>query len=212
MIKKITQKTLLIFLLVSGLIFVFNKEVRQFTTAFLLKKEKIIIGACPTYHWIEEKIDLNKYEFIPTTSTDQSLILLGSKQADIVLSGRTLKPNEPSFDFLVIGEGYSFLSDKGFLVYYHELDKYNIYTDLDVELVKNDLSIEKIEKVDDVYDYLEKGIVITSWENTDYSRVEIVHVLKSSGERLELSRRPVIYCSESCSDDVQEIKSFLNSI
>ncbi len=202
----ISNKSLLVFLcLVVCLVVVLNKD----SIGGLFKKEKTVIVACPTYHKIIEKIDSDNYEFVFSSSTAESLNLLQNGQADMALSGRVLKPNEPFFSSLVAGEGYSFLADKPALVYSYELNNYKFYTDLKIESVKDNLQIKNVEKVDNVYDYLEKGIVITSWENTDYSRAEIVHLFKDNGKRLELSRRPVIYCSSSCNDKAQEVRKIL---
>lgn len=172
--------------------------------------QKIIkIAACPTYLDKLKETDSKKFKVIKTGSTAESISLLRTGQADMALAGRTLKLNEPKMDHIVIGEGYSFLSADGGVVYKDKLESYDIYTDLDPETLKNVLPVQKIESVDNIYEYLDKGIVITSWENTDYKRGEIVHLLERSGERVELSRRPTIYCPDSCNGQAKELALLL---
>jgi len=90
-----------------------------------------------------------------------------------------------------------------------DLNRYDIYTNLDVALIKKLFSVEKVHQVDDVYESLDKGIVITSWENTDYARAEIVHVLQDSGEREPLSRRPTLYFSQAHAKEANDLKALL---
>ncbi len=176
----------------------------------LLDQEKIKIAACPTCFEITKNINTDKYEIIKTASTAESLSLLQERKVDMILAGRTLKPDEPQMDGLLIKEGYSFLSDKEITIYFDQLKNQTIYTDLDIEDIKNVLSLQKIEQVNNVYNYLDKGIVITSWENTDYARAKITHILKTNGERFELSRRPTIYCPHICGQEAREIALLLN--
>jgi hypothetical protein len=173
--------------------------------------KKIKIAVCPTYHKMAKNINAEEYEFVETNSTAESLNLLKNNTVDMILAGRVLKPSEPKLKSLLIKkEGYSFLSDQVKKVSVKDLNNYDIYTDLlDVALVKENFSIKKVHQVDDVYKFLSKGIVITSWENTDYARAEIVHVLESSGERAMLSRRPTLYFSMVYEKDANKLMSVL---
>lgn len=157
----------------------------------------------------EKKLDLEKYQVIETESTAQSIALLKNGQVDMILAGRTLKPNEPQLDHLLIEDGYSFLSSQEKIIFINQLNNYNIYTDLDAETIKEKFFVEKIETVDNVYEYLNKGIVITSWENTNYNKAEIIHLLDRGGERVILSRRPTVYCPNACDKQAQELVLFL---
>ncbi len=173
-------------------------------------RRKIIIAACPTCREIAEKLDSQKYQIIATRSTSESVELMENKRADFVLAGRTLKYNEPRMEGVVIDRGFSFIGSQEFSIQESELKDYQIYTDLDVDLIKNSFPVEKIEKVNDIYQYLEKGIAVTSWENTDYSRADIVHLLEGSGERVRLSRQPTLYCPSECNAEIiAEINSAL---
>jgi hypothetical protein len=172
---------------------------------------KIKIAVCPTYHKMAENIDAEEYEFIKTGATAESLNLLKNNKADMILAGRTLKPTEPKLKSLLVKkEGYSFLSDQVKVIKVRDLDNCDMYTDLDSALIKKTFSIKKINHVDDVYKFLDKGIVITSWENTDYAKAEIVHVLEDSGERAPLSRRPTLYFSQAREEDANKLTSLLN--
>jgi hypothetical protein len=173
--------------------------------------KKIKIAVCPTYHKMAKNIDAEEYEFIETGATAESLNLLKNNKADMILAGRALKPTEPKLKSLLVKkEGYSFLSDQVKVIKVGDLNNYDIYTDLDSALIKKEFSIKKIHEVDDVYKFLDKGIVITSWENTDYARAEIVHVLEDSGERAPLSRRPTLYFSQTREEDANKLKFLLN--
>lgn len=181
-----------------------NLEKRSATKS--LDIEKIKVAACPTCFEMVKNVKADKYEIIKTRTTAESIALLENGQADIIMAGRTLKPNEPNLDHLLIDEGYSFLSSQTKTILADQLSDYDIYTDLETEALEKKLSVEKIQKVDNIYEYLDKGIIITSWENTDYTKANIVHVLEKDNKRMALSRRPAIYCPGSCeSPIVQEL-------
>jgi len=192
-------------------LFIKNSDSSQLTLNEPQIQEKIKIAACPTCFELSKKLDREKYQIIKTSSTSESIDLLNKGQADMILAGRTLKPNEPEFDSLLIAEGYSFLSSQESIIYLDQLNDFNIYTDLDAEVLKNMFPIQKIEKIDDIYEYLDKGIVITSWENTDYIKASIVHVLENNGERAKLSRRPTVYCPSICGKEAQELVLLLEN-
>ncbi|MEX0918472.1 MAG: hypothetical protein WDZ85_00670 [Candidatus Paceibacterota bacterium] len=173
--------------------------------------EKIKIATCPTYYELSKSLNLEKYQVIKTSSTAQSLVLLESGQADMILAGRTLKPTEPQMDSLLIKEGYSFLSNQEATIFVDQLNGYNIYTDLDEEELKQKFPIKNIQAVASVDEYLDKGIIITSWENTDYNKASIVHLLEKNGERVKLSRQPTIYCPNACDEQARELALYLKN-
>lgn len=176
------------------------------------QEEKVRIAVCPTYHEIVKKLDSNNYQIILTNSTAESINFLTKNQTDLILSGRTLKPEEPNMEKAVIGEGYSFLNKNGSTVYINQLKNYNIYTDLESKILEKAFLLEEVQKVDDVYEYLDQGIIITSWENTDYSQAEIVHVLNLDGSRTYLSRRLTLYCARNCNQEkIEAIVSVLKN-
>jgi hypothetical protein len=89
--------------------------------------------------------------------------------------------------------GYSFLSSVVNTITTLEYDDYDFYTDLDPAVLERELGISKITRVDDVYAFLDEGIVITSVENTDYARADLVHVLEADqSRRVTLSRTPIL--------------------
>lgn len=171
----------------------------------------IKIAVCPTYHQLVEKTNEQKFEFVQTSSTAESLDLLEKGEVEMILTGRLLKPDEPQHDLLVVGqEGYSFLGQQEKIIFEEDLKNYDIFTDLEPEEIKNKFSVEQVFAVDDVYNFLDQGIVITSWENTDYTRAGMIHLLEKDGRRNILSRRLNLYCPASCQTiTTQELALFL---
>ena len=91
------------------------------------------------------------------------------------------------------------------------MKKYNIFTDLETDKIRNIFDLDDVLKVEDVYEYLSLGIIITSWDNTDYSKAEIVHVLQENGKRVMDSRRPTVYCKKTCENDkINELVKILS--
>ena len=208
--KAIILLILIIVIAIGFFAFIFNKQNKdQVLTDKISVQEKIKIAACPSCYELSRKLDLEKYQVVKTNSTAQSIALLERGQADMILAGRTLKPNEPRMDNLLVDEGYSFLSNQGATIFIDQLNNHNIYTDLDEKELKEKFPIKKIQTVGDVYEYLDKGIIITSWENTDYSKAEIVHLLEGSGDRVKLSRSPTVYCPNVCDEQAQELALYL---
>ncbi len=164
-------------------------------------EEKNKIAACPTYHYLEEKLPEN-FEIVKTDSTSQSFNLLNKGKVDLVFSGRTLKPQDPSYDYEIIGEGYSFINKNGGIILERDLKNYTLYTDLNSVEIKEKFSVKDIFEVENIYDFIDKGIVITSWDNTDYDRSELIHFLNDLGERNYLSRRLTLYCPLECDQEI----------
>ncbi len=170
-----------------------------------VKQKAIKIATCPTCFEKAKKINNKKYNIIKTGSTAESVKLLKNGEVDAILAGRTLKPSEPQLKDVLIKEGYSFLNDQSKIVYLNQLKDYKVYTDLDPKELKNIFPVHKIERVEDVYKYLSNGIIITSWENTDFSRANTVHLLERNGKRVNLSRRIALYCLDDCNEEVQDL-------
>ncbi len=158
----------------------------------------IKIAACPTFYYKINKLNSDNFSVILTNSTSESLKLLESGQVDYAVGGRTLLPYEPRFDFNVIGEGFSFLSDKSKIIYDYQLKNHLIYTDLDLDVLKKNFGDLNYNLVDNIYNYLKDNIVITSWDNTDFDRAEIVHLLKFDNSRIIESRLPTVFCKNIC--------------
>ncbi len=208
--NKIVILTIIFASFIFGLfIFMHKKENSQSTVIGISREEKIKVAACPTCFEMVEGLNTKKYEVIKTDSTAESLALLESQKVDMILAGRTLKPDEPQMEHLMIEDGYSFLSNEEVAIYIDQLKDYTVYTDLNVETVKKAFSIENVEHVNNVYQYLDKGVVITSWENTDYTKAGLVHVLEKNGERVKLSRRLTLYCPDKCDKNAEELALLL---
>lgn len=165
------------------------------------KESGFRIALCPTFFEIAEVIEGSGFEVIKTGSTSESLHLLGQGLVDLVLSGRKLMPLEPGFEFRKIGNGYSFLGSKEMFVLENNAADHVFHTDLEKEKVEKDFPfISSLEEVEDIYDRLGAGILITSWDNTDYGKAFPVHLIKEDGSRNKLSRTPVLYCSGVCEE------------
>lgn len=67
------------------------------------------------------------------------------------------------------------------------------------------LALAFAKDADLVIGYLDKGIVITDWENVDYLRAGLIHLLEDNGQRVDLSRQMTIYCPDICGEKAQEI-------
>jgi hypothetical protein len=197
--------SLLILFLVGFFFFVNTEKHYQDSANELSEFNQIKIAACPTCFELLASIDASAYEVIRTNSTAESIALLQDKKVDMILAGRTLKPYEPHMDSLLVKEGYSFLSNQEGTVYLNELKDEYIYTDLDIETMQIFFPFQKIEWVENVYEYLNRGIVITSWENSDYTKATILHVLEEYGERVSWSRQPTIYCPNFCGPEAYEL-------
>ena len=164
------------------------------------RDDKIRIATCPTGYRLIKGLNEEEYEVIRTSSTSESLGLLTSNQVDLVLAGRTLRLEEGELASLVIKDGYAILGKEEMLIYVDQLKDYKVCTDLESEVVSEVFGTEQVEQVDDVYMYLDEAIVITDWENVDYTRAELIHLLDRSGDRLLESRRMALYYTEKNSE------------
>lgn len=174
--------------------------------------EKIKIAVCPSfYETLSQGLNSNDFSVVLTPSTASSLSLLSQGRVDYVLGGRILRPDEPSFNSEIVGQGLSFLAIDQLYIYDYELSLYPIFSDLDPNLLEANFGSLKLSLVDNVYDFLSEGIIITSWDNTDYARAEIVHLLRADDSRNLKSRLPIVYCPSDCKDDIIiKIKNLIN--
>jgi hypothetical protein len=188
-----------IILSISLLYFLKNTNENQPAIAEIPKKK---IAVCPTFfNLLRNNSELSSLEIIKTKSTAESLSVLDNNLVDYSLAGRILKPEEKKFPYKIIGAGFSFMSENEITLKEEDLKKEKFYTDLDVENLKNIFKINQLEKVESVYEYSKRGIIITSWENTNYEKAQIVHILNEDGTRNILSRIPIIYCKNFCEEE-----------
>lgn len=172
-------------------------------SGYLSKQDEsaeIKVAICPTYHYLEDSLLESNYRVIKTNSSSENFELLENRSTDLILTGRTAKPSEviTNLDFMVVEEeGYSFLSREPKIIQHSQMADLYFVTDLDEERLKKIFPIKNIEKVEDIYNHTNDKILITSWENTDFSKAEITHVLKDNGQRDPLSRRLSIYYLKS---------------
>jgi len=164
------------------------------------KELRLTVAGCPTFYYILDKLSNDWIRVVKTGSAAESFYLFQQGEIDLVLAGRALRPGEPKLSFKIIGPGYSFISNKELLIQEKEMGNYNFFTDLSSSEIINQFPYiiqEKISEVENVYDYLNEGIVITSVKNTDYSKSEIVHIYTKDGSRHRFSRTPIIYYSKT---------------
>ncbi len=194
-------------IVIIALVLIFSKNIENDENHSIIK-----ISACPTFYQFLKKLNNNdNYFIIPTSSTSESLEMLENEEVDYAVGGRILMPGEANFSVVTIGEGFSFLSDKNLVVYDYNLSSYKLYTDLDLDLLRDNFGDLNYEIVDNVYDYLENNIVITSWENTDFNQAAIIHILKADNSRNIKSRLPTVFCKKICNDDIiKNIKNIIN--
>jgi hypothetical protein len=160
------------------------------------------IAVCPTFYGYIENFDSKNYKAVLTSSTSESIKLLEKGMVDFALGGRILKPDEPIFENIILGDGYSFLSNEEILITYEDIQNSVVYTDQKPEDLKRYFSFDSIIEVDNVYEHLEKGIVITKWVNTDLLRAGMVHLYNSDGTRVRYSRIPILYYTKSMESSV----------
>ena len=210
-------KNTLSFLLAAALVGTALILFRSFSHKKIIAEEKtshkiVKIAVCPTFY---NAVTLLGEEIYPvnTGSTAESISLLTAGKVDYVLAGRILKPGEKMFPFAILGSGYSFLASEEKTIMYEELRKQSVYTDIDIEELGQVFGLDNISRVSDVYNYLGKGIIITSWDNTDYLRAETVHLVDENGNRIPESRLPILYCSSECDQKiVNKLKTHLTII
>ncbi len=199
--------TLIILFLVSLSFFATGKEKEEETLAseacpIPLSEPKI--AACPTFYEKALILNANGFRVVLSPSTSKSLELLKEEEVNYVLSGRSLMPGE-DFKYQIIDDNekrYSFLSSSSKTILSESLSEYIFYTDIPREKIEEDLNIVNIVEVQDVYNYLDKGLVLTRWSNTDFNRASVVHVLNSDNSRLRSSRLAHIYYLDDCDQEV----------
>ena len=187
-----------------GSVFIFEEK-------DFFSSEKIIVAACPTFHYMLQKMEENKnIETIKTQSTKESLDLLSRKKVDLVISGRALKSEEPDFLFEVIGPGYDFIFKEEIAILEKEMDFISFYTDLSPKNIINDfyfISEENLKKIENIYNYLDKGVVITFLDGK--IKGETVHIFQENGERIRLSRLPRLYYLEEIKEKAIFVKEII---
>ena len=171
-------------------------------------KNGFAVAACPTQHKLLPILEDGNFKTVRTSSTGESVKLLRRGQVDFIISGRKLKPNEPDWESKKIAGGYSFLAEEGFSITENEMSDFQFFTDQDSEELINyfeELDGENLRHVGDPYSRLEDGIIITSFENTDYEKAEIVNIYDGFGRRVEKTRRPTLFFREENRDKAEEI-------
>lgn len=198
---KITIAIIALFIITCavGMAIMSNKEVNPDSSGKIVPgtkdSEAIKVAICSTYQYLFDEISAYGYVVVKTNSTAESIDRLRKREVDVVISGRKPLPSELDLQYkmLVLPNRYSFLSTESIPVTSEDLGLSKVYTDQNIEEIKTQFTLNEIKSVNNVYEYLNEGIVITSWENTDYSKASVVHVLQRDGTRHPNSRTPVVY-------------------
>lgn len=159
------------------------------------KEKTMFVAVCPTFYYMAEGMENNsKINIIKTGSTSESLGLFKGGTVDFIVSGRALKKGEPQLPSIKIGKGYDFIFKNEIVIYEKEMGDFLFYTNLSKEEIVQEfeyISEKNLIEVENIYEYLNEGIVITHLN--DFSKGEIVHILKENNSRVRLSRLPRIY-------------------
>ena len=173
------------------------------------------IAVCPTMYGIMSKeIVYDDFVFLNVDSTSEGVLLLDSGGSDFVISGRIPVQEENIGEYVHLSDGidsFSFLSNVVDMAYTSELNNYEIYTDLEEGILEMTFGLEAVEYVENVYDFSFMGILVTSWNNTDYNKATIVHIMENDTERNILSRLPTLFCKTEClEEDVVKLTELFN--
>lgn len=175
------------------------------------------VAICPTMDRVMSKeIVLNEYTFVNVGSTSEAVSLLNEGYVDYAISGRIPMEEEGMGEYAHLRRGdgqerFSFLSNIVEVVNTSELNNYEIYTDLEEGVLEVIFDLERIEYVENIYDFSSNGILITSWENTDYTRASIVHIMENETSRNIFSRLPTLFCKTEClEEDVLKLTELFN--
>jgi hypothetical protein len=162
----------------------------------------IKIALCPTWYHFE---DVLREEFgslllvYKTFSTAESITLMNEGQVDYVLAGRPLYFNEGEYEYEIIGDGLAFIAKEALLIQEKDINEYEFVTSLDVNYVKKFVDLKNLEKKE--FNTLEEGkIYVLDWNEVDIDEVELVIVESEKGGKARYSRRPTLYCKNTCLD------------
>ncbi|MCF7845289.1 MAG: substrate-binding domain-containing protein [Candidatus Pacebacteria bacterium] len=192
----------LIFLFIIAFL-VLSKENEETKDEFIKESSELVIGkikvaVSPTFYYLFQDLkENNNIEVFETDSTLEGLDLMERGVVDVAVLGRPLREEELSLLSEVVGGGYDFIYKEEMVISEEEMSEIVFYTDLETEEVINDfkqITSRNIVKIEDIENYIEKGIVITSIDGLLVR--ELVHVLKDDGSRVRLSRLPRVYYFE----------------
>lgn len=200
-------------LLFAGVIIFTEKEEDLTAGPSYVQKENIVVGACPTFHYLIYDLQEEGYSTVKLESPAEGFQRTEEGEVDLFLSSRGVGQGEPDFSFLNLEPGYVFLFREEAVLLEKEMGMVNFYTDQPVEEILENFSYilkENLEKVGDVENYLQEGVVITSIENE--KKGEQVHVREETGRKLRLSVVPrLFYSSEIPEKEALAIKEILDA-
>ncbi len=207
------RKNIYIIIFIFLLFFFLNnrKEDQIASLSNFTEKDNLVVAGCPTFHYMLDKLDQEGISIIKTGSTGESLSLIENGLVDFVISGRSLREGEAKLSFHKIGRGYDVIHKDEIVIFEKEMGQISFLTDLDIDQVINDfeyISDVNLVKINDLYEYLDKGVIITSLDG--HLIGNMAHILKENGSRVRLSRSPRIYfSSELEKEKLESIKEII---
>ncbi len=189
MLKSLLKTTALVLFLTTSLLILLATKAEE--------KEEVVVAACPTFYYLLEKIEDKEHVVaIKTNSTAETVSLLQEEKIDFGIGGRPLTEKEEKIKHLVIGKGYDFIATQGFTLPEQEMAYFTFYTNLEKEEILRDFQYikeENLVKINNIHDYLNKGVAITKIEERMPQGAESVHIVKENGQRVRLSRKPRVF-------------------
>ncbi len=199
-------------LLFAGVIVFSGKEEDLTAGPSYVQKESIVVGACPTFHYLIYDLQEEGYSTVRLGSPAEGFQRTEEGEVDLFLSSRGVGQGEPDFPSLNLEPGYVFLFREEAVLLEKEMGTVNFYTDQPAEEVLESFPYipkENLKKVGDVENYLQEGVVITSIENE--KKGEPVHVREETGRRLRLTVVPRLFYSPEVSEkEALAIKEILD--
>ncbi len=178
--------------------------------------EEITVAACPTFHYLADKLDINEQiTIIKTNSTPETIAMVEDGVVDFGIARRSLLENRP-VSYQVAGPGYDIISSVEFVIGEEDMSIFSYYTDIDKNKILRDFNYigeENITVVDNPLDYISDGIVITVLQGGMTNEMQNIHVIASNDKRLRMSSLPILYyMSETGDSKLRTINTLIDSI
>ncbi len=172
--------------------------------------EEITVAACPTFHYLADKLDINEQiTIIKTNSTPETITMVEQGLVDFGIARRFSLDNS-SVSYQVVGPGYDFISSVELVIEEEDMGVFTYYTDVEKDIVLSDFNYieeENLTLVDNPLEHLGDGIVITVLQSEVTDEMQNVHIVTSNEQRLRLSSLPILYYMPEISADKLDFTS-----
>ncbi len=173
-----------------------------------------LVSTCSTFYSLLREESLKNITLIDLDSSQNALATAENTRINTALIGRKPKPKETVLNCIKLEgyEGYSFISSEEQTIYLTELQEQEIYTSLNPEKLSSKFNLNKVSRVENVYDYIDIGIGVISWESMNYAEANMVHVLNPDDSRFLPSRAPYLCCKNICDENIiNQLTQSINS-